>query len=335
MDLLSSFSDFAKSHWLLVAFLAPMLWALVNMVDVYFVGNVYQDELDGSAITGLFQLIPLLAIFFFVPIGWSSLFGFQVSGNIAGISAAVWQALAGGLLFNISIYFYFKALFHHNDAALLQIIWSLTIVFVPVLSFLFWREQLPLHAYLGMIVTLFGVIILSISGHLKSKLSRRYLGVMISAVFFLSLSMVFSDMAYTRFDTLFSGASSFLAGFSFFSLGGVFGGIVWMAISRRNHISLIKKYLKVFLAMEVINLFGLFFSQKAINVAPSVSYVAVAETFVPVFVLVMSAVLVFVSLKIVHSRSEVFKLIYREQLNGVGVKILATVIMAVGVYLLS
>jgi hypothetical protein len=53
-------------NWLLVAFLAPFFWALVNIVDVYFVDGIYKDDIDGIIIFGLFQIIPSILLPFFI-----------------------------------------------------------------------------------------------------------------------------------------------------------------------------------------------------------------------------------------------------------------------------
>jgi len=42
MVLISQIFEFISSNWLIVAFLAPMSWALVNIIDVYFVEEIYR-----------------------------------------------------------------------------------------------------------------------------------------------------------------------------------------------------------------------------------------------------------------------------------------------------
>ncbi|MEK7172660.1 MAG: DMT family transporter [Patescibacteria group bacterium] len=318
MGFLISLLNFLQSHWLILAFLAPMFWALVNIIDVYFVGKVYRDALDGTIIAGLFHILPWLALIFFLKINTSQLINMNQTLLIA---------LLGGVLNISAFYFYFKTLFNRNDVALLQIIWGLTVVAVPVLSFLFWGEILPFYKYLGMGVVLLGATMLSMSKGLRSKISRRYLGTMLGAVVFLSLSMVFQDRAYSDLAAKGLGNQGFLLGFLFFSLGAFLTGLFFAIVNQRNPWPLIKKYFKIFLVLEGAAFLGNFASQGAISVAPSVSFVAAVETFVPVFVLLFSLLIIFFAPSL--------KKIYQEQIGGIWVKIIATVVMVVGVYLIS
>ncbi|KKQ27375.1 MAG: hypothetical protein US42_C0010G0022 [Candidatus Magasanikbacteria bacterium GW2011_GWC2_37_14] len=320
MDFLKLVLDFFNGHWLVVSFLAPLLWALVNVIDVYFVGGVYKDELDGTIISGLFQIVPIIFILFFL-----SKLNFSFDSFLL-------LAVFAGFLFNLSFYFYFKALFRHNDVALLQILWSLTIVVVPVLSFVFFGEKLGGFKYLGMLITLIGAVLLSFNGKLQAKLSWKYFWIMMGAVGFLSLSMVIENQVYTH---LAERGQNFLSGFLFFSIGAFLNGLFFVFFGKRNPLSLVKKYFKVFVIAEVINVFGIFASQRAIDQAPSVSYVAVVESFVPVFIMIFSLLILFYFLYIVKKRNEVVELIYKEQIVGIGIKIFATLVMAIGIYFIS
>jgi len=318
--LLNFFLDIVSSHWLLVSFLAPMFWALVNVIDVYFVGGVYRDELDGTIITGLFQIVPIIFILFFLNrINFS-------------FSSVLLLAVLAGFLFNLSFYFYFKALFHHNDVALLQILWSLTVILVPILTFIFFGEKLGGYKYLGILITLIGAALLSFNGKLQAKLSWKYFWIMMSAVLFLSLSMVFEDQVFMY---LAESSQNFLSGYLFFSIGAFLNGLFFIFVGKRNPTAMVRKCYKIFFIAEIINVFGIFASQKAIDLAPSVSYVAVVETFVPVFILIFSLFILFYFLFIVKKRNEIIEVIYREQVEGVWIKVLATIIMAVGIYFIS
>lgn len=334
MEFLISIFSFLKSHWLILSFLAPMFWALVNIIDVYFVGQVYKDELDGTIIAGLFQIIPWTFLIFFLKIDMDKFINFRIQRSLFWIDPTLLIALLGGFLGILAFYFYFKALFNHNDAALLQIFWSLTIIVVPVLSFFLWGEKLSFYKYLGMGVILLGVFLLSMSKGLKSKISSRYFWIMIGAVIFLSLSMVFVGRAYSILAARGFGNQGFLIGFLCFSLGAFLGGMFFVIVGHRNPLPLIRKYLKIFIVLEGIAFLGNFASQGALNSAPSVSYVAAVETFIPVFILLFSLIVLFCS-KFFRGNRPAVERIYREQLDGVWVKIIATIIMVAGVYIIS
>jgi|GEM_PF-1172992 len=330
-----SLLNFFDSHWLILSFLAPMFWALVNLIDVYFVDGVYADELEGTIIMGFFQVIPCLFLMFFL----ESSFLHTALGVSSSLLAwfgqpLIWLALLGGILFNLSFYFYYKALFHHNDVGLLQILWSLSMVAVPFLAFIFWREQLPLYSYLGMGITFLGILILSFHKDLDKKTLHRYLSIMLLAVIFFSLSMVLQNHAYNLADEQGWGNQGFLIVFFGFTLGALLSSLILLIIGKKNPWPLIKKYYKVFIIGEGVTFLGNLSSQRALSVAPSVSYVATIETFVPVFVLIFSALIVLLA-KIFHTRLTAVKQIYHDQLSGVPLKILAIIIMAIGVYIIS
>lgn len=326
--------SFAGSHWLIIALMAPMFWSLVNIIDVYFVDGIYKDELDGTIISGLFQMVPWLILIFLVNIDFPSIINFKTPGNTWGSSNILVLSFIGGTIYILGIYFYFKALFHYNDAPFLQILANLTVIVVPILSFLIFREKLPLFRYTGMALTFIGAIMLSFSPHLRKKFSIKYFKIMLGAVFLLSLSMILEDRAYNLLGESY-GKQGFWVGFLFFNLGAFVGASLLAFYFRRNPFPTIRKYYKIFFLGEGLYFFGTLSFQRAIDAAPSVSYVAVIETFGPVFIMFYSLIIIFLSSIVFRGRSETLKRIYSEQIGGIWVKVFATVIMAAGVYIIS
>lgn len=313
--------DFISNNWLIISFLAPLFWALVNIIDVYFVNGVYKDATDGAVMVGLFQILPGLGALYFVR-------GFDFLSVLPVLGLAV----LGGFFYNLSFYYYFKALFRDIDVALFQILWSLTVVVVPILAFLFLGERLTLLQYAGMGIVLFGCVLLSLNKKIKGKFSWNYFGIMILAVIFTSLSMILEDSVYSSLGNAHTG---FFVGFAFFSFGGALSGIIFAVFRKRSPLSMLKKYYKVFVITEFVQLIGVVASQRAISIAPSVSFVAVVETFIPVFILIFSSFVLFYMKNISKKKTELVSVIYREQIQGVGVKIIAAIIMSVGVYILN
>ncbi len=329
-DIISFFS----SHWLIIALMAPMFWSLVNIIDVYFVDGIYKDELDGTIISGLFQIVPWLVLVFLVNIDFHSIINFKTPGNTWGSNNILILSFIGGTIYILGIYFYFKALFHYNDAPLLQILANLTVIAVPILSFLIFKEKLPLLRYTGMAITFVGAIMLSFSPHLRKRFSSKYIKIMLGAVLLFSLSMILEDRAYNLLGESY-GKQGFWAGFLFFNLGAFAGALLLAFYFRRNPLPTIRKYYKIFFLGEGLYFSGTLFFQRAIDAAPYVSYVVVIETFGPVFIVFYSLIIMFLSPFILQRKSETIKRIYSEQLNGIWVKVFATVIMAIGVYIIS
>ena len=157
---------------------------------------------------------------------------------------------------------------------------------------------------------------------------------MLGAVLLMSLSMVIENHAYGLLENSY-GARSFWLGFLFFSLGAFLGALLLAIYAKRNPLPTIRKYYGIFFIGEGLYFLGNFASQKAISIAPSVSYVALIETFGPVFIMAYSLLIIFFSSFLLHKKTAAVKRIYSEQIGGIWVKVLATVIMAVGVYVIS
>jgi hypothetical protein len=158
---------------------------------------------------------------------------------------------------------------------------------------------------------------------------------MFGAVFFLSLSMVLEDTSYAILADRGLGEQSFLLGFSCFAFGAFLSGLFFALFGKVRLWPLLKKYFVFFILLEGLTSLGNFSSQRAIDVAPSVSFVSAIETFVPVFIMIFCLLILFFIKYIYKKQADILKRIYTEQLSGLWFKVLATAIMAVGVYIMS
>lgn len=305
------------NNWLLISFVAPFLWALVNLIDVYFSKEVYQDEYDGAIVSGFFQVVPWLTVPFV--------------GVIFPDAGTMLLAIAGGLFFCAAMFFYFKAIFATWDASLLQIFWNLTAILVPILTFFILREKLTNFQYLGILTTFIGATLLSFHRGIRRNNFKRFLLIMSGAIFFLSISMIVQDVVYSK--------TEFFGGLLFFALGYFIGSLFILNINKKKSAKylflLSRKYFFWFVGIESINLAAIIFSQRAISISPSVSFVAVIESFVPAFILLLSLV-IFVAFSLFpFGNKSTIRLIYKEQIVGMVSKIAAVLIMAFGIYLLN
>lgn len=304
-----------------MAFLAPFFWALVNIIDIYFVSSVYEDEWDGILINSVFQALPWLL----------PLFGI-VSIQYPGLWASV-PAFLGGACLVLSFFYYFKTLFVSNDMVVVQALWNVSVPLVPFLAWIFLGEQLaPVH-YAGITLAFFGVMLFSLHEKIKEKNFLQVFKIMMGAVFFFSLSMVLQAEAYQRMD------NDFWTGFLIFSAGASITGFLLLFVDpkplkeRTRHLVIMSKtYFFVFFFAESLNLLGVLASQRAIDLTPAVSFVAVIGSLTPVFVLILSAVLLPVLLFMNKSKAHQM---YRDQLVAFRTKVLACCIIAVGIYLIS
>jgi uncharacterized membrane protein len=313
--------EYLWSHWIFVAFLAPFYWALVNIIDVYFVSSVYEDEWDGIFINSVFQLFPWLLPIFGV-----------VSFQYPGVSATI-IALLGGASLILAFFFYFKTLFIFSDVAVIQAIWNLSVPLVPFLSWLLLSEKLlPVH-YGGIALAFAGAMLFLTHKEVRAK---NFLGVaktMVGAVTLFSLSMVLQSRAYDLMG------NDFWTGFLIFSAGA---GITGLALaffdpktvkSRSRHLlQMTRTYFFIFFVAESLNLLAVLSSQRAIDLSPVVSFVAVIESSVPIFVMLMSLALI--PILLMFNKDKVHQ-IYQDQLVAFKTKIVACSMIAGGIYLIS
>lgn len=310
---------FIWNNWLIIALFAPALWALVNIIDVYFVSEIYEDEYEGTVIMGLFQIIP----WFFVPF---------IKFDFPDIHIIALSVL-GGILALASMFFYFKALFHSRDIATIQVFWNLVALAVPVLAFILIGERLSGLAYLGILIAFSGVIFLTLNKEIRKRNVKRLAMIMSAAVLFFSLSMIIQEKVYSN--------TSFFGGLIFFSLGYFMGGVLLFGFRKSNMtkrlVYLSKNFFIWFLAAELITQVGVISSQRAIFLSPAVSFVAVIESLQPAFILIISALLFgLFSLSFIKlGKREIFRKLYAEQVFAKKSKIFAIIVMAIGVYLLN
>jgi uncharacterized membrane protein len=307
--------------WFLMALIAPILWALVSIIDNYSVHGIYEDEYDGMVVSGVFQSLPWLL----VPLG---VIGF----TFPAIEVATLALFSGGL-FILAFFCYFRALFVSNDSALMQILWNLSVPVVPFFAWLVIGEVLTAMHYAGIGIAFFGTLLFNFDGTVKRIGFRRIMLPMLGAVGFLSLSMVVAKKAYQLPD------ADFWSIFLLFSLGATVTSLVALALGKKNPFEKAKKiatlsgkYFFFFLVAEGLSLGGTITSQKAISLAPAVSFVAVIESLVPVFVMMFSLFLI--QMMKVSGHAAVGD-VYKGQLSGAGIKILALAFVVIGIYIVA
>lgn len=308
-------------QWFLIAFLAPFFWAIVNIIDVYFVSNVYEDEWNAIFINSFFQVLPWL-----LPV-----FGL-VSFHMPGYELAALAVLSGAF-FALSFFFYFKTLFHSNDVVVAVALWNVSIPLVPFLAWLLIDEHLAIKHYLAIILTFVGALLLVGHRQIRGQSMRQVLKTMVGAVGLLSLSMVLQKEVYGLLG------EDFWSGFLLFSLGSVGAGLALFCLDRRPHrerlahiVRISRLYLGVFFIAELLNILAVMASQRAIDLSPAVSFVIVIESVSPVFVMLLSF-LVLVWFRLSHHADT--QSLYQQQLTAFKTKLVACCIIAVGIYLIS
>ena len=256
-----------------MALLTPALWSIACVIDVCFVGeNTYKSPFDGAIVSGLFCIVPILIIL-------SQLSGW---GLITVLSVAM--ALIAGAAYFLHVLFYFKALFAMNDASHVEIFNSLSVLFVPLFAFVFLNERLVPMYYAAIILAFIGVVILI--RYNLSALARKTVGLLLASVIFVSIAMVIQSWVFKQMD-YWNGALLFLV--------GNFSAAVLLACvknARRVRVlTLCRRFWPIFALAESIEIAAVLSSQRATDIGPSVSLVAVVECSLPAFIMLLSALL--------------------------------------------
>lgn len=307
--------------WLPLAFVAPLLWALVSVLDLYLVHGLYQDEWDGTLISGAFQLFPWLLVLL-------GLLHFTVPPT-----EAILFALAGGGMFLASFFFYFRALFRHADSPLIHVLWNVSVLVVPVLAWAWSNERLlPVH-YVGIALAFIGSSLFAARNGLLRLGFLRVAGTMVWAVLLLSSSMVLQKEAYRY------AGNQFLDVYLIFSLGVVGAATALAALKPKTTAARIRRfagfkarYIALLVFAEGVSFAGTVFSQRAIDLSPSPSFVAAIESFVPVFVMLLSLVLAGVFARLGREQAS---MMFRNQMLGWQQKLMAISLMSSGIYCIA
>ena len=305
-------------EWLFYAVASIVCWGLVNVLDSYFIENkTYENIWDGTIVSSLYKIIGVVIMggIFFTKVIEISLMGALLS-------------MLGGALISAAFLFCFAAILYHNDMSLIQVVWNLSSPVVVVMGWFFLGEKFAPMAYVGMIIVFAGSFIVSFQKEsFKCNLGKLLL-FLIPMVLLYSVSEVL--MKYVEMQKV-----DFEQSFPFVCLGQVlFGSIVLIARQNPKHIGgLIKENWHLFFSSEALELVGLFLMQLAIAKVPSIALFGVVESFMPVMVVVLTGMCIFL-LKI-FKRGKTLERVYEENmLAGLPVKIIATAVMMMGVYLI-
>ena len=133
---------------LLFAFLAPIFWALMNVLDKFALSYKVRNPLSFAAVAGIVDILygVILALF----LSWSNI-GFQ----------DVLSPIVTGVLLGLQFYVYFNILQKEDTSHFIGLIFVFPFI-VALLSFLFLNERISSTGYLGMAITVVGVLLLSL-----------------------------------------------------------------------------------------------------------------------------------------------------------------------------
>ena len=259
-------------NWVTMALIATSAWALSCVMDVCFVGNgIYRKPSDGLFVAGLFCIVPAL------------LLGVTIQPDIIDPSLVLVTAFSA-VAFLLHVYFYFRALFLLNDAVNAEIFNTLAVFVVPILAFLFLGERLPALQYFAIVLATVGVLILiRFQAVRMSWLAIAYLLASVAAG---SAMMVLQAWALSRADY---GTVVFLFTASAFLI--VVCILAFRRQERTRVTQLCRQFGALFVLLQLLEIAGVLASQRATDLGPSVSLVALIESSLPVFIMLYSLLL--------------------------------------------
>ncbi len=274
-------------QWLYVAIVAPFSNAFVNIVDVHFSKGIYEDELDGAAISCMFKLIAIPFL-----IAWCQINNQKSLLDQISITDPIFVGLAflGGITYSLSSYFYFRAVMTGKkaDVVFIESIFNLTSIIVPVLSVVFLGKALTPYHWLGIFLAFSGAMLLYLRGQDLSitQIVNKKAVSMLLAASFLSISVIIESYVYE--------IAQFIPIFCVFLIGcfmtGWFFATIRISSKRESLFSLSKRFFLVFFLMETLELLGAFTQELAISMTEPY-YVSTVYCLQPVFALFISWIL--------------------------------------------
>lgn len=257
------------NSWIYMSLLSAAAWGLSSVIDVCFVGEgIYRKPSDGALIAGLSCIVPL--------------FVFDGAEKVLNVDPGVAVvALLSAICYLLHIYFYFKGLFRLNDASNAEIFNTLSVLFVPLLAFVFLGEILePLH-YVAIGVAIIGISFLVC--YQLSRLTWRVAALFGISVLFVSLTMVMQAWVLRHVD--------YPVAVWLFSFGAFITVVLLLTLKmrlRQRVVQICKRFGALLVVVQLLELSAVLGSQRATDLGPSVSLVALLECSLPVFVMAFS-----------------------------------------------
>lgn len=304
-------------HWLIFSLIAPALWALSNHIDKILITKYFQNNSISTLIlySGFIGLPSALLIFLFT----------QDVLFIGFINTLV--SILIGAIYMCALISYFCAL-EKGEASQVAPLFQLSPIFSVVLGYYIFDEYLSLDQLVGSFVILFGSIGLVIKFNKLDKsiiFNKSIFLLMVFASFLLSLEGILFKFVAIK-DTFWATTfwmyiGFFIYTFALFSFSKRIRTGFFISISENK-----KKIIGLNLLNEIITLLGNLLFNFAIILAPIGLVYFVSEGTQPFFVFLYGVILTKFFPKISKENIQADHLIQ---------KVLAIILMAVGVYLVS
>ena len=303
------------NNWLLIALIPPLLYAVVALYDAWFVEQeIFQTAREATIVSALFGAIPLI-----LPVVGVVEIRIE-SGPVSFI------AVLSGVLFTLHGYFYIAALLKRNDTVLAETIQNLSVLFVPIMAFLFIGERLSRMHYAGIFIAGIAVLVMYRVSRPGRLINLRGCWELVVSMLLFSVVLVAGDWTYNRTD--------FWSGFMLFTSGVLGTALVMYLFGERARTArLLRQNWRVFLLVEGLTTLGVLCSMRAVDISPSATYVAITECLGAYFILAIS-LMVFWTYRITGFRAGALSALCCKQLDDYPGKIAAGVMVSSGIWLI-
>jgi len=265
-------------NWLLIAFLAPLLWAVSTFIDKVLLSKYFKGKVGALIIYSCLIGLPIFIIIF--------LFKPEVI-NINLVTALL--VILNSTLFIIYLFPYLYAL-NQDDTSAVVPIFRIVPVFTFILAFFILGEKLTLLQILAGILIISGAI--GMSSNFSGKgihIKKKVLGLMILASLMVAVNSVLFKFFAIELDFW---TVSFWQYFGFFIFG-----LILLIFVKKYRVDFIESYRENKLSIvglnlfnEVINIIAIIISTYATLLAP-VALVGLVNGFQPFFVFLLGTLM--------------------------------------------
>jgi len=265
-------------HWIFIALVPPLLWAMVNNIDKFLLSKYLKVEGPGalivfSSIAGALVL-PVAYLFS------NDIFSFP----IVHISTLIF----GGILSALALYFYFLALFDEDVSTVVPLL-QIVPIFGFILGFIILGEKPGLFQIAASLIIIAGAFILSSEKNEHgSRIKKRLVLLMLGSSFFFALYDALFKFVAIREDFW---ISIFWQNLGLFLVGIFF--LLFNAKYRKDFLFLIRsngtRILSLNLLNESFTLFGNVTFAYASLLAP-IGLVMTVGSYQPIFVIIIAGI---------------------------------------------
>ena len=197
--------------WLPFALLAPLSWAIVNIIDKVLVEEFIKDARTIVIIEGFLAFVVAIGVLFFGSITPPPL------PNIIAL-------LIAGFIYYSSTIFYYRAMMQ-VDPAIISIFLQTMPIFTTIWGVLLFEEIYGAIVYSGILLMVVGSIVASLQGGKNLKIDKKIRGVGIKLII-PALLLVSINYALQKWSISYTDAKSV---FFFTRIGGLFFSVAFFA----------------------------------------------------------------------------------------------------------